>query len=809
MYEGHDHQDRVTQAYRGQGVDQETAALTRNRIHWITDQVPSGVTADVGCSQGIVSFLLAERGDEAVGFDVSKAALEFAEAERASRPADQRSRVSFAFGDAVAVPAEDASFDSAVVGEVLEHVDDPIAVARELFRILKPGGTVVVTVPFGVMPHEDHHRVFYLETIERLLGPLFETKWLGLLEKHVGFVGTRREIGGEPVLYFPPQEAAFRRWEEQYWEQIESLRSRTTAANDKYRASTTQLGELKSSLAARTAAVDAATSKAASLELERSALSERVATAEARVGEYRDELEGVRAELDSQSQRNAELVSRVSELNTKLGGALARAEKAAGAISDAKADAKRIRERLDRSNSRLAAIEGSKAWRTIVRYRRFRELLPGRARSRARERVSRVASKKATVATPKSPSVAVKRGLEGSQSFAPLATTDAGTGGGSEQSVQLRRLFERWLVSARSAAGTDVVFMFSGTTFVQQKRGNRPIRLTNIFLREKCPVFFNYYRWRGDEPFPDHPDPLLYQSPIDITPGLLDELLYADFGGKRKILFASFPHELMVRNIAKAQQAGWSVIYDVRDDWEAFSEVGAAKWYDKDFERYVAKQADLVSAVSWPLAQKIALLSSRNDVVVSANALDDEFPTRDDEREATLHPVVGYFGHLTAQWFDWDLVIEAAKRNPEWTFELAGHQAPDLVLPANIKLLGLLSHAEIASVSGRWSMAIIPFKGGVLTEAVDPIKVYEYLHLGLPVLATYFPQMVSYPGVWISDTQEAFLQLLPVVASKEIDTAEVNEWLGRNRWQDRVSDYRAMVEAARAETPGLGRLLRR
>ena len=88
--------------------------------------------------------------------------------------------------------------------------------------------------------------------------------------------------------------------------------------------------------------------------------------------------------------------------------------------------------------------------------------------------------------------------------------------------------------------------MFSGTTFVQEKRGNRPIRLTNVFLDEQSPVFFNYYRWNDDESLPHHPNPLLLQSPIDVTQRLVAPLLSADFGGKRKMMFASFPHEQIV-----------------------------------------------------------------------------------------------------------------------------------------------------------------------------------------------------------------------------------------------------------------------
>lgn len=55
--------------------------------------------------------------------------------------------------DIVDIPVGDASFDAVLCTEVLEHVSDPIAALRELARVLKPGGTLIVTAPFVSMTH--------------------------------------------------------------------------------------------------------------------------------------------------------------------------------------------------------------------------------------------------------------------------------------------------------------------------------------------------------------------------------------------------------------------------------------------------------------------------------------------------------------------------------------------------------------------------------------------------------------------------------------------------------------------------------
>jgi glycosyltransferase involved in cell wall biosynthesis len=357
--------------------------------------------------------------------------------------------------------------------------------------------------------------------------------------------------------------------------------------------------------------------------------------------------------------------------------------------------------------------------------------------------------------------------------------------------------FKKWLTAAREAPGDEVVVMFSGTTFVQEHRGNRPIRLTNVYLERRCPVFFNYYRASEEEPLPQHPDKLLFQSPLDATQTYLDDLLTADFGGKKKVLFASFPHAMMVRYMALAAQHGWVTIYDARDDWEEFARVGMAKWYTAGFERYVATFADIATAVSGPLARKISMIAGGRTVHVVPNALDTRFPRPVGPRRPGRTPVIGYFGHLTDKWFDWKLVIAAAKRYPEFRFEMAGHQQPNLNYPPNIELLGLVGHAELAERSRTWSVALIPFKNGPLADAVDPIKIYEYLHLRIPVLASYFPQCRDYPGTTITEGTEEFLTKLGQLVGTELDEDEIAEWLSHNTWEQRVDEYSSLAEDVR------------
>jgi ubiquinone/menaquinone biosynthesis C-methylase UbiE len=97
---------------------------------------------DVGCGPAFYVDELAEQvGDEGwvVGVDPSPPMLEVAAGRTAAR-----SNVAFHQGDAAALPLPDGGFDAALCVQVLEYVEDVTAALRELRRVVRPGGRVLV-----------------------------------------------------------------------------------------------------------------------------------------------------------------------------------------------------------------------------------------------------------------------------------------------------------------------------------------------------------------------------------------------------------------------------------------------------------------------------------------------------------------------------------------------------------------------------------------------------------------------------------------------------------------------------------------
>ncbi len=120
---------------------------------------------DVGCGTGANLLMLSEYGD-AEGVDVSEDALAFCR---------ERGLNKVKLGAAEELPYEDGTFDLVTAFDVVEHIDDDLAGLREMRRVLRPGGRVLLFVPtfmflWGLQDDVSNHRRRYrLPELQRVL----------------------------------------------------------------------------------------------------------------------------------------------------------------------------------------------------------------------------------------------------------------------------------------------------------------------------------------------------------------------------------------------------------------------------------------------------------------------------------------------------------------------------------------------------------------------------------------------------------------------------------------------------------------
>ncbi|MCA9243567.1 MAG: methyltransferase domain-containing protein [Phycisphaerales bacterium] len=212
--------DRVNELYYGQILTRESQDACRDRIHWMCGQVTGERVLDVGCSQGIASLILAREGRKVVGIDIRQDAIDHANAEVGSLPTAAQANISFQVVTPGRFPFEDHAFDSVLLGEIIEHTTRPEELIDEAARLLKPGGRIVITTPFGVLPHPEHVMTYFLTNFVNIVRPRMAVTALEIRHKYLCCAGSPGMQQDESLLcpqrLLEMSEAAFERAEWAY-----------------------------------------------------------------------------------------------------------------------------------------------------------------------------------------------------------------------------------------------------------------------------------------------------------------------------------------------------------------------------------------------------------------------------------------------------------------------------------------------------------------------------------------------------------------------------------------------------------------
>ncbi len=155
-------------------------------------------------------------------------------------------------------------------------------------------------------------------------------------------------------------------------------------------------------------------------------------------------------------------------------------------------------------------------------------------------------------------------------------------------------------------------------------------------------------------------------------------------------------------------------------------------------------------------------------------------------------PIIGFAG-VIKDWIDLDLVRETAQARPEWSFVMigpvgAGVDISSLKSLPNIYFLGRKDVRDLPCYMKAFDVCINPFKINELTDKVSPLKFYEYLASGKPVVSVNMPGVQDFRDViYISNSQEEFVKGIELALE---DTPEkIKQRLGKaleNSWENRV-----------------------
>lgn len=172
-------------------------------------------------------------------------------------------------------------------------------------------------------------------------------------------------------------------------------------------------------------------------------------------------------------------------------------------------------------------------------------------------------------------------------------------------------------------------------------------------------------------------------------------------------------------------------------------------------------------------------------------------------------PIIGYFGAL-AKWFDYELVAYMAAKRPEYEIVLIGPDydgsltAHHLDKLPNVSLLGTVAYKLLPLYACWFDVSTIPFRINEITESTSPIKLFEYMALGHPIVTTNLPECRKYSSVLIARDGDHFIEQIDRAMALRDDPSYrllLRQEAEQNSWASKGAAIVRLLERSVQKTP--------
>ncbi|EKT4072080.1 hypothetical protein C7E17_00720 [Stenotrophomonas maltophilia] len=329
------------------------------------------------------------------------------------------------------------------------------------------------------------------------------------------------------------------------------------------------------------------------------------------------------------------------------------------------------------------------------------------------------------------------------------------------------------------------IFVFTGVPFDDIGGGQRAAQLTRVLLErgERVTYVYAYRKWEGGAPVEST------FTTDGLTHLFLDRISFKDVVGEispNDVAVFEMPHKGFMPYFDHFGEVGGRRVFELIDAWD--SSLGG-DWFDEAvMSRYIT-ESEVVVGTAKVLRDKL-VVAGRSDALYLPNAANERIfdSYKEYARPAEIDPdkrSLLYFGSLYGEWFDWDAISLAASRvGPAANIYLIGDAPAGRTVAPNVHFLGGKNIDELPAYLRHCDAALLPFIPGHISDAVSPIKVFEYLAMGVPVIANALPELDGYPNVFVARDGQHFAELC--ATELRADPAKVDSFLMRNSWAARA-----------------------
>lgn len=213
-------------------------------------------------------------------------------------------------------------------------------------------------------------------------------------------------------------------------------------------------------------------------------------------------------------------------------------------------------------------------------------------------------------------------------------------------------------------------------------------------------------------------------------------------------LFWVCPTDFRFPEIARQLKPSF-IVADLIDDNRTWPVKDAYRKALKNNYEAILGMSDLVLANNGTLRQSMSEI--RSDICVVPNGVDTDLPGQGQRRRprslARLKgPIVGYVGNLDSNRIDVPLLEFLAVQRPSWQIVLIGstHSNEDILRlsrHSNVHFMGVVRYPGVVRYARHFDVAIVPHLDNALTRNMHPLKLFLYLSLGLPIVASNIRNM--------------------------------------------------------------------
>lgn len=241
-----------------------------------------------------------------------------------------------------------------------------------------------------------------------------------------------------------------------------------------------------------------------------------------------------------------------------------------------------------------------------------------------------------------------------------------------------------------------------------------------------------------------------------------------------------------------------ALVFNRSDLHSAFPEADSG-WVES-LESHLLERSDHVLYVSHELMKRdVSLVGDRAyflDHGVDLNHFSRRGPVHSDI-EAIAPPRIGFFGGLDDYVVDMSLLLDTARRLPHVNLILIGDatcRMDELSALPNVHWLGFRDYQEIPSLGRGFDVALMPWLDNEWIRFANPIKLKEYLALGLPVVSTEYPEVEAYRDqIVVARDRESFVGEVEEALAAPGDAEARETFVQSFSWAGRATALMSLV----------------